>query len=56
MSRFNNNILRRFRKADRLLQTDFFIMRPCFYYFTRDFLCIFSPESPYCERYFRVNR
>jgi hypothetical protein len=31
-------------------------MRPCFYYFIRDFLCVLSLESPYCERCFRVNR
>jgi hypothetical protein len=56
MPRSNNSILRRFRKADRLLQTGFFVMRLCSYYFTRGFFCVFSSESPYCERCFRVNR
>jgi hypothetical protein len=56
MPRSSNNTLRRFRKADRLLQTGFFVMRLCFYYFTRDFFCVFSSESPHCERCFRVNR
>jgi hypothetical protein len=56
MPRFSNSILRRFRKADRLLQTGFFVIRPCSYYFIRNFLYIFSSESPYCERCFRVNR
>jgi hypothetical protein len=31
-------------------------MRLYFYYFSRDFFYILSPESAYCERYFRVNR
>jgi hypothetical protein len=31
-------------------------MRPCSYYFTRDFFYIFSSESPHCKRCFRVNR
>jgi len=56
MPRSNNNILRRFRKADRFLQTGFFVIRLCSYYFIRDFFYIFNSESPHYERYFRVNR
>jgi hypothetical protein len=56
MPRSSNSILRRFRKADRLLQTGFFIMRPCSYYFIRGFFYIFSSEFPHYKRCFRVNR
>jgi hypothetical protein len=31
-------------------------MRLCVYYFTRGFFCILGAESPYYERYYRVNR
>ena len=56
MPRSNNSTLRRFRKADRLLQTSFFVIRPCSYCFTRGFLCVLSSEFPHCERCFRINR
>jgi hypothetical protein len=48
--------LRRQRKANRLLFTGIFVIRPCAYYSTRGFLYILRAESPHCERYYRANR
>lgn len=48
--------LRRQRKADRLLFTGVFVMRPCAYCSTRGFLCVLGAESPHCERCYRANR
>jgi hypothetical protein len=48
--------LRRQRKADRLFLTGIFVMRPYAYCFTRGFFCVLEAESPYCERYYRINR
>jgi hypothetical protein len=48
--------LRRQRKANRLLFTDVFVMRPCAYCSTRGFLCVLGAESPHYERCYRANR
>jgi hypothetical protein len=56
MPRTNNSTSRQFRKADRLLQTGFFVMRPYSYCTSRRFLYVLSSESPYYKRYFRINR
>jgi hypothetical protein len=48
--------LRRQRKADRLLFTGVFVMRPYAYCSTRGFLYVLGAESPHCERYYRANR
>jgi hypothetical protein len=47
------SILRRHLKADRLLFSDFIVMRACSFYRIHNFLCVVTPESSYCERYFR---
>jgi hypothetical protein len=56
MPRINTNILRRFRKINRFLQTGSFVIRLYFYYFIRGYLCVLNPESAHYKRYFRVNR
>jgi hypothetical protein len=53
MSRRISSILRRHFKANRFLFSDLIIMRACSYYRTYNFFCVITPESFYCERYFR---
>jgi tRNA(Ile)-lysidine synthase TilS/MesJ len=47
------NTLRRHFKADRFLSSGLIIMRAYFFYHIYNFLYVITPESPYCERYFR---
>ena len=47
------SILRRYLKADRLLSSGLIVMRACSFYRIYNFLCVITPESSYCERYFR---
>jgi hypothetical protein len=56
MPRFSNSTLRRFRKANRLLQTGSLIMRSYSYCSTRGYFCVLSSESAHYKRCFRVNR
>jgi len=52
--RRTSNTLRRHLKADRLLFSGFIIMRACSYCRIYNFLYIIAPESPHCERCFRL--
>jgi hypothetical protein len=45
--------LRRHLKANRFLFSSLIVMRACSFYRTYNFLCVITPESPHCERYFR---
>jgi hypothetical protein len=47
------SILRRYLKADRFLSSGLIVMRACSFYRTHNFLCVITPESSHCERYFR---
>jgi hypothetical protein len=47
------SILRRHFKANRFLFSGFIIMRACSFYRIYNFLCVITPESSHCERYFR---
>jgi len=53
MPRHISSTLRRYLKANRLLFSDFIVMRACSYCRTYNFFCVITSESPYYERYFR---
>jgi hypothetical protein len=53
MPRRTFSTLRRHFKANRLLFSGLIVMRACFFYRIYNFFCVITPESFYCERYFR---
>ena len=50
------NILRRYRRADRLFVIDILVMRACSNYIADNFLYIISPDSDSCAEYYRFYR
>jgi hypothetical protein len=53
MSRRTFSTLRRYLKVDRFLFFGLIVMRAYFFCRIYNFFCVITPESPYCERYFR---
>jgi hypothetical protein len=55
-SRLTTNTQRRYEKADRILVTSIFIIRPCSYYISAYTDYILSDLSAKYEQYYRFNR
>jgi hypothetical protein len=54
--RLTTSTQRRYEKADRILATNIFVIRPYSYYVSSYTDCILSDLSAKCEQYYRFNR